>query len=254
MEFVVNIITLNVPVAAKDINRDMVDSIRRNVIRLYEEERNYYQYGALYNDTVDILDIKPGIKEGGILNDEMVFEVTIRGLFRLYLTDLSYYGHVTSVTTGHYMSDITPCYKVIVPKKNETDEVIKGELFKFTVKDMTSLFSQGKQIVIVGEEVSRGFEADTTYVVLPAYLTNTPHVETEDDNKPLNSTYAVRSNDKDYCLTFNRDNLKRGDVFISERPINFQYKAFADMYTSNGMYVYVFYFGSLASFSDNMNE
>ena len=144
MEFVVNIITLNVPVAAKDITNDLKKPIIDNIIRLYEQERNYYQYGVLYYNTIEILDIKPGIKDGGILNDEMVFEVTIRGLFKLYINDLSYYGNVTEITTSYYTSDIYPCYKVIVVKNEEENNTIKlNDLFKFTVKDMTSLFSQG---------------------------------------------------------------------------------------------------------------
>lgn len=251
MEFVVNIITLNVPVAAKDITDDLKKPIIDNIIRLYEQERNYYQYGVLYYDTIEILDIKPGIKDGGILNDEMVFEVTIRGLFKIYINDLSYYGNVTEITSSYYTSNIYPCYKVIVVKNEEENNTIKeNDVFKFTVKDMTSLFSQGKQIVIIGNEVSHG--EDPGWYILPAYLTDQPYVATDKDNEILHSNYTVRNNKNYYCATCSFEKLKKGDVFISDTYSGVIADKFADFYKIIDKYVYVFYLGEANM--DNENE
>lgn len=248
MEFVVNIITLNVPVAAKDINSELKSNIRKNIKRLYEKERNYYQYGVLYYDTIKFLDIKPGIKDGSILNDEMVFEVTLSGLFKLYVKDLSYYGYITETTVEYYLSRINPCYSVIIPKSKDViannEKINVGDLFLFTVKDISSMFSQGNNITIVGEEISRGNNNIPTYN-FPAYLTSNPYVVSADDNDVLGTNFQVidvNQPDKNYyCITTNCKNLAFGDVLIADKISANLSKKFAEVYKYNNKEYGIFY-------------
>lgn len=250
MEFVVNIITLNVPVAAKDINVNLQNNILKNIKRLYEKERNYYQYGVLYYDTIQLLDIKPGIKDGSILNDEMVFEVTLCGLFKLYVKNLSYYGYITETTVEYYLSRINPCYSVIIPKSKDVivnnEKINVGDLFLFTVKDISSMFSQGNNITIVGEELSRGNNNIPTYN-FPAYLTNNPYVISSEDNDALGTNFQViddvnqSGNNNYYCITTNYKNLAFGDVLIADKIDADLSKKFAEVYKYNNKEYGIFY-------------
>ena len=247
MEFIVNIITLNVPVAAKDININLRQNILKNIKRLYEKERNYYQYGVLYYDTIKLLDIKPGIKDGSILNDEMVFEVTLCGLFKLYVKDLSYYGYITETTVEYYLSRINPCYSVIIPKSKDViannEQINVGDLFLFNVKDISSMFSQGNNITIVGEEISRGNNIPTYNI--PAYLTNNPYVISAEDNAVLGTNFQVIDIDQPdnnyYCITTNYKNLTRGDVLIADKIDADLSKKFAEVYKYNNKEYGIFY-------------
>lgn len=91
------ILTIDLPVKAHEIHgsKDPNDpyagiDFPTIIARYMDKERNYYANGVMYNNSITVLNVEPGIKDGGILNDEMLFKVTFSACFHIYLIGYRY--------------------------------------------------------------------------------------------------------------------------------------------------------------------
>lgn len=91
------ILTIDLPVKAHEIHgsKDPHDpyagiDFPTIIARYMDKERNYYANGVMYNKSITVLNVEPGIKDGGILNDEMLFKVTFSACFHIYLIGYRY--------------------------------------------------------------------------------------------------------------------------------------------------------------------
>ena len=115
---IVQILNINIPVKANKItNKEnkMRNILKEYALRYLKQSCNYFSQGVLYPNTIEVLDWKAGIKSGSILGDEMIFNTSIKGCFRMYPINTIHTGIITEINPSQIKINNEYMYNITVP-------------------------------------------------------------------------------------------------------------------------------------------